>query len=163
MPNQLNIYECDDLLRQIEAKAATNDGELSDEDMQAIVLAQTQSIEQLGKLVNYVKYLEGFETIAKAEIERIQAKRKTATNRIEGIKRWLLPYVQKHGAVHVGTHRLSTRSSQGVVLADGFSNPQYGVTETVFKPDKKAIKESIQKGIEVKGAVLENRLSVQIR
>jgi hypothetical protein len=163
MSDKLNIYECDELIRAIEAKAEMNDGELSEEDIQSIVLAQTSSIERLGKLVNYIKYLEGFESIAKAEIARIQDKRKVASNRVSGIKRYLLPYVEQNGPINVGTHRVSTRKSQGVMLVDGFNNPQYGTTETIFKPDKKAIKESIKSGIEVQGAVLENRLSVQIR
>lgn len=163
MSDKLNIYECEELKRQIEAKADMNDGELSDEDMKAIVLAQTQSMVQLDKLVNYIKYLEGFETVAKTEIERIQSKRKTAANRVNGIKRYLRPYIERHGPVNIGTHRISTRKSQGVVLADDFNNPEYGTTETIFKPDKKRIKESIKGGIEVKGAILEDRVSVQIR
>jgi hypothetical protein len=163
MDDKLNIYECDHLIKQIEAKADMNDGEVSEEDMKAIVLAQTRSIEQLGKLVNYVKYLEGFEVIAKAEINRIQAKRKTAANRIDSIRRWLRPYIEQHGPITIATHRISTRKSQGVVLADGFNNPEYGTTETIFKADKKLIKESIQNGIEVKGAILEDRVNVQIK
>jgi hypothetical protein len=163
MSDSLNIYECEDLKRHIEAKAELNEGELTDEDMQAIVQAQTSSMEQLTKLIHYVKFLEGFELVAKAEVERIQARRKTAANRIEGIKRYLLPYVEQRGGVTVGTHRLSTRRSHAVLLADGFNNPQYGDTVTLFKPDKKAIKESIQNGIEVKGAVLEERTNLQIR
>lgn len=161
--DKLNIYECDELKHQIEAKADMNDGEISDEDMKAIVQAQTQSIEQLGKLANYVKHLEGFEIIAKAEVAQIQQKRKVAANRIESIKRWLRPYVEQHGPINVGVRRLSTRKSQGVVLVDGFDNPQYCTTETVIKPDKKSIKESIQNGIEVPGAILEDRISVQIK
>jgi hypothetical protein len=163
MSDKLTIYDCDELRREIETRAESNDGELSDEDMALIVIAQTASLEQLGKLIHYVKYLEGFETVAKAEVERIQARRKTAANRIESIKRWLCPYVEKHGPITIGTYRLSTRKSQAVVLAEDFNNPQYGETVTLFKPDKKAIKESIQNGIEVKGAVLEDRLNVQIR
>lgn len=163
MSDKLNIYECDELKRQIEARADMNDGEISDDDMKAIVLAQTQSIEQLGKLANYVKHLEGFELIAKREMEELRAKRKTAANRIEGIKRWLRPYIEQHGPVTVGIRRISARKSQGVVLVDDFKNPEYCTTETVIKPDKKAIKESIKNGIEVKGAILEDRVSVQIR
>lgn len=163
MTDKLNIYECDELIRSIEAKAEANDGELTDDDMQAIVLAQTSSVQQFGKLINYVRYLEGFATLAKAEMDRLQARKKTAENRIESIKRWLLPYLEQHGPVSIGTCRLSLRASKGVVLADGFSDPNYCETVTVLKPDKKKIKDSIESGIEVKGAVLELRHHVQIR
>lgn len=159
----LNIYECNELVRQIEAKAEMNDGELSDEDMQAIVLAQTSSIEQLGKLVRYIKYLEGFISLSKEEIERLQSRKKIVANRIQSIKKYLLPYLEQKGPVDVGTFRLSTRRSQGVLLVEDFNNPQYGKTIQTFIPDKKKIKDDIKNGIEVKGAVLENRLSVQIK
>lgn len=163
MSDKINIYECDELMRQIESKAEENGGEISDEDMHMIVKAQTSSMEQLGKLIHYVKYLEGLEVMAKNEIERIQKKRKAGENRIEGIKRWLRPYIEKHGPVNIGTHRISLRKSYGVVLADGFDNPMYCKVETLVKPDKKAIKECIQGGVEVQGAVLELRSNVQIR
>jgi hypothetical protein len=144
MDQKLNIYECEEIIRKIETQAEMNDGELSDDDMQAIVLAQTQSIEQLGKLVNYILYLESFDVIAKAEVERIQTKRKVASNRVENIKRWLLPYVEKHGPVTVGIRRIVTRKSQGVVLADGFENPQYGLTNLTKSVSKKVYKTELK-------------------
>lgn len=159
----MNIYECGELIHQIESKAEQNDGAISDEDMQAIVLAQTSSLEKLTKLARYVKYLEGFQELAKAEIDRLYARKKTAENRVESIKNWLLPYLQEHGPVNLGMHRMSIRPSEGVILDENFNNPQYGEVVTTFKPDKKAIKESIKNGIEVKGAFLEKRLHVQIR
>ena len=163
MSDKLNIYECEELKLQIEARAEMNEGELSDADAAAIVEIHTQSIEQLGKLVGYIKYLEGFDTLAKTEIERIRAKQKAAENRRESLKSWLLPYIERYGPKTVGIHRISTRKSSGVLLAEGFNNPEYGTTETTFKPDKNKIKESIQHGIEVKGAILEERTNLQIR
>jgi hypothetical protein len=163
MQDKLNIYECEELKLQIEARAEMNDGELSDADALAIVEIHTQSIEQLGKLVGYMKYLEGFDLLAKTEIDRIRARQKSAASRLESIKRWLLPYIEQFGPKTIGTHRLSTRKSTGVLLAEGFDNPQYCAIETLIKPDKAKIKESIQNGIEVKGAVLEERIHLQIR
>lgn len=163
MDNKLTIYDCDDIIRQIEATADMNDGEISEQDMQELVEAQTASIEKLGKLINYIGFLDGFIATAKHEIGRIQARKKTAENRIEGIKKYLLPYIEKNGPKTVGTHRISTRKSKAVVLVEGFNHPEYGEEVTVFKPDKKKIRESIESGIEVKGAILENRVNVQIR
>jgi hypothetical protein len=159
----LSLYECDDLINALETQAELHDGELAEEDIKALVEAHTQSMDLLNKLIRLVKYLEGFDVLAKTEIDRIQTKRKTANKSIEYIKRYLLPYVQTHGPRDVGVYRLSTRKSQGVVLADGFNNPQYGRTVTEFKPDKKRIKDSIKNGIEVKGAMLEDRINVQIK
>ena len=161
--NDLTLYECDELIKIIETKAEMNDGELSEEDMQSIVEAQTTSIQKLNGLINYVMYLDGFSELAKKEITRIQERKKTAENRVDSIKRYLLPYVLKNGKKTVGTHTISTRKSKGVVLADEFNNIQYGEIVETFKPDKKKIKESIENGIEVQGAVLEERVNVSIR
>lgn len=163
MSENLNLYECEELIRIVEAQAAKNDGELSDEDLQTIVEAQTRSREQFEKLINYIKYLNGVASLAKAETDRLRARKQTAENRINGIKKWILPYVQSHGPLTVGTHRVSTRNSTGVMLADGFNNPEYGETIETFKPDKKLIKECIERGVDVPGAVLEKRVNVQIR
>lgn len=163
MNEKLSIYECDEIIKIVEARAAVSDGELSEEDLQAIVNAQIGSKEKLEKLANYVKYLDGFSELVRREIQQLQAKKKTAENRINGIKRYLLPYLQEHGPVNIGLRRLSTRKSTGVVLADGFNNELYGELIAEFKPNKKAIKESIQAGIDVPGAVLESRVSVQIK
>lgn len=162
MSDKMTIYECDDLIRQIEARVDEN-GEISNEDMQAIVQAHTQSMQLLGKMANYVKYLEAFELIAKAEVDQLQAKRKSVQRRIESIKEYLKDYLYQHGPLTIGVRSLSTRKSKGVVLADGFDNPQYCKTETVIKPDKKLIKQDIERGIEVRGAMLEERINVQIK
>lgn len=163
MNQKLSIYECDDVIKAVEARAAISDGELSEEDLQAIVNAQTESKEKLEKLANYIKHLDGFSELARCEIQQLQAKKKVAENRIAGIKRYLLPYLRAHGPITTGLRRLSTRKSTGVVLADGFDNELYGELIKEFKPNKKAIKASIQAGIDVPGAVLESRVSVQIK
>ena len=161
--NDLTLYECDDIIHQIELKAMDNEGELSEEDLQAIVEAQTTSIEKLSKLVNYIHHLTRFSDSCKSEIQRIQERKKVADNRLSSIKDYLLPWAEKNGPKDIGTTRISTRKSKGVVLVDGFDNPQYCEEVITLKPDKKKIKEDIENGIEVKGAVLEQRLNLSIK
>jgi hypothetical protein len=165
MSTELSIYECSELIALVEQKAREEDGVVSDEDMQLLVDAQTKSIDKLGKLIGYIKHLESFCDIAKAERDRIKAREDSAKNRLESIKKYLLPYVQHHGGkVQVGTHTLGIRKSSGVVLAEGFNNPQYcTVIPESLQPDKKKIKESIEAGIMVAGALLEKREGLSIR
>jgi hypothetical protein len=163
MNEKLNLYECEELIKIVETRAEMNDGELSEEDLADLVKAQTQSLDKLGKLASYVKYLNGFSQLASEEEARLRERRRIAENRVAGIKRYLLPYLETHGPVSIGVHSLSTRRSQGVVLADGFNNPLYGETISEFKPNKKVIKDSLKAGIEIRGAVLENRTNVQIK
>jgi hypothetical protein len=158
-----NIYECDAMIQQVENLAEANGGVVSEENMALLVKAQTSSIEKLGKLVNYVAYLESFQDVAKAEGDRIYKQRVSAAARVESIKQWLLPYVLEHGAISLGTHRISTRKSEAVVVDENFNNPEYCKVVTTTTPDKPKIKESIRAGIEVAGAKLESRLNVQIK
>jgi hypothetical protein len=165
MSTDLSLYDCQELIRLIEEQAEKNDGELSDSDWQLLVDAQTKSMEKLDKLVNYISMLDRFCDIADAEMNRIKERKQIAKNSIDGIKKYLLPYVQQRGGkVTVGTHQLSTRKSTAVVVADGFDNRMYcRVIPESLEPDKKKIKESIESGVEVKGAILEKREGLVIK
>jgi hypothetical protein len=159
----MTIYECQDIIRQIEERADANYGEVSDDDMQLLVEAQTSSMEKLGKLVGCIKHFEYFVDACEAEIKKTQEKKKSIEKRLDNIKRFMLPYLEQHGTVTVGTNKIGIRESKAVILAEGFDNPIYCKTVTEVKPDKNLIKDSIQNGIEVKGAMLETRKHVVIR
>jgi hypothetical protein len=161
--NNLTLYNCSEIIQQIENYADAQDGVITDEQMELLVKAQTTSLDKLGKLANYVSFLESFQDAAKSEIDRLYQRKVAAAGRVESIKRFLLPYIQEHGATNAGLHRISIRKSEGIVLEDGFANPLYCEVVTTLKPDKKKIKESIKNGTEVQGAKLEQRDNVQIK
>lgn len=158
------LYECLAVLESIESNVDEN-GEIPDEAMQAIVVAQTTSMEKLSSLVGYLKYLEAWQATCKAEEDRIYKRRKTAENRLSSIKNFLTPYIQEVGKKTVGTHTLSLRKSQAVILDDDFDNHEYGEDVTTFKPDKKKIKEELKArpDLVIEGAELVDRLNLQIR
>ena len=161
----LTLFDCEELIRLIEEKASEEDGVVSDSDMALLVDAQTKSIEKLSRLVGYIKHLESFCDMAKAERDRIKSREDSAKNRLESIKKYLLPYVKHHGSkVQVGTNTLGIRKSSGVVLAENFDNKMYcRVIPEHLEPDKAKIKESIKAGIMVAGALLEEREGISIR
>jgi hypothetical protein len=161
----VNIYECDELIRSIEAIAEQNDGEVPDEKLGVLVAAQTKSIESLTKMGNYIAFLNSNDAECKKEIARIKGLMSANKKRIESIKKWLLPYFVTLGKpVTAGTHKFSTRKSKGVVLADGFDVEEYMVEiPATSRPDKKKITEDIKNGIEVKGAVLEERINLSFK
>lgn len=160
----ITLYDYAEIQEIIELAAERNGGEVSDADLELLVQAQTGEIQKVEKLCGYMKYLERFAEMAKEEAKKVHAKSTAAENRLNNIKKYIAPYIRnKGGKVEVGVHKLSLRKSEGVVLVDGFNHPEYCTTETVIKPDKKKIKESIKSGIEVKGAVLEQREGVVIK
>jgi hypothetical protein len=161
--NNLTLYNCSEIIQQIENYADAQDGVITDEQMELLVKAQTTSLAKLEKLANYVSHLESFQDMAKQEIDRLYQRKVASAGRVESIKKFLLPYIQEFGPVTIGTHRISTRKSEAVVVDEGFANKDYCKTVTTVTPDKPKIKESIRAGIEVAGAKLESRLNVQIK
>jgi hypothetical protein len=161
--NNLTLYNCSEIIQQIENLADAQDGVITDEQMEMLVKAQTTSLAKLEKLANYVSHLESFQDMAKLEIDRIYARKVAAANRVESIKRFLLPYLKEFGPITIGLHRFSIRPSDGVVLADNFKNLQYGEIRSEYVPNKKKIGKDIKDGIAIEGARVEKRENVQIK
>jgi hypothetical protein len=161
--NKLTLYECSEIIQSVENLADSQEGVVTDAQMELLVKAQTTSLAKLEKLANYVRHLELFQDMSKVEEDRLFARRKAAANRVESIKRFLFPYLNEHGPVTVGLHRFSVRPSEGVVLADNFKNLQYGEIRSEYVPDKKKIGKDIKDGIAVEGARIEKRQNVQIK
>jgi hypothetical protein len=165
MSTELTLYECAGIMAEFDRKAAENDGELSAEDVQLLTVAQTTSMEKLSGLVGYIKHLEAFDDLCEAEIKRIQDRQRTAVNRLENIKMFLLPYVATKGHVDIGTVRLSIRKSKAVELEPDFNHSRYMTVKTTATPDKKAIAEELKANpdLAIKGATLVTREHLQIK
>lgn len=145
--------------------SAQNDGEITDKQLQALVLAQTQSIEQLSSLVSLIKKAEAFADICKAEEDRIAAMRKTAANRVERIRKFLVPYVREKKSVQVGLVKLGVRDNKFVDLDDGFNNPLYMRVPPPPKeePDKTVIMDELKAGKVIPGARIGHNYTLTIK
>jgi hypothetical protein len=154
-----SLYQCQDLLNQIE----TDEGEISQEQLQAIVSAHTQSIEKLKSLCGFLRYLEHGIAACKAEKDRISQMQKNAEIRLERIKDYLTPFVKEKGTINVDTFSLSVRKSVAVELEPGFANPYFCKLVKELVPDKRAIKEALTNQEEIAGARLVTNFNLQIK
>ena len=159
----MNIYDVSIIENELERIAEANDGEIPSELLQKLVEAQTSSLEQVGKLVKYIKYAESFIDTCKSEEKRIADRRRIVENRIASIKNYLVPFVEKNKKVEAGTFTLSTRKSSSVELEDNFNDPDYCIQIISYKPDKKKIKLDIESGKEIPGAKLIEKKNLQIK
>lgn len=157
------LYDVMEIENAIENIAAENNGEISEEMLQKLVLAQTNSLIQIESLAKYVKHLEYFQESAKKEEERIYTLRKRAENRVESIKKYLTPYIESHGKVEVGTFKISIRKSESVELDDNFNNPNYQTQVISYKTDKSQLKLDIKTGKTIEGARIKENLNLQIK
>ncbi len=161
--NQLSVYDCESIIAEIELKAS-DDGEISEEDMQALVETHATSIQKLGKMCGYMKFLEHYMTAADSEIARITATKNKAKRRLESIKGYLAPFVKAKGKpVTVESFTLSIRKSESVKLVDGFDNKLYCNKKETWTPDKKRIKDALKASIDIGGAELIKKDNLQLK
>ena len=174
MSTDITLYGCQDLINEIEALAAQNDGEISEEQLQALVVAQTTSMEKVGKLAGFIKFCERWIDLCKMEEARIARQRKIMENRLESIETYLVPFVKQYREsnghpLNVGTFTLSTRKSSAVEIDElAFfteENRKRFCTEKVsYVPDKKAIKAELDDPLAtVEGAKIVEHDSLQVR
>lgn len=159
----MNLYEIAELENQIEGIAAEN-GEIPDEKLQELILAQTNAVQKIENVCKYVRNLEAFAALAKAEEERIAGRRKRAENIVASIKEYITPYVTSKTKIEVGTFVLSIRESKAVTIQNENEVPaKYKTIETMIKISKTDIKKDIEQKINVPGAILETRKNLQIK
>ena len=151
-----SLYQCQDLI-------GTEDGEVTEEQLEQIVLRHTETMDKLKSLCGFIRYLEHGIDACKQERNRIAQMQKTAENRLERIKTFLTPFIQDKGRVELGTVTLSVRKSVAVELKDGFNDPYFCKMVTERVPDKRAIKEALKNNEPIDGAQLVTRFNLQVK
>lgn len=159
----MNLYDVAQIELEIDRIAEANEGEIPEEKLQELVLAQTQSIMQIEKLCRYLKHLEQFQEMADEEIKRIGHLKQQADNRMKSIKHYLTPYVVARGKFDCGTFRLSTRKSTRVEIDEDFNVKEYMREKITYSPDKEKIKEVITSGGMIPGARIVESDNLQIK
>jgi len=159
----MNLYEIAELENRIDHIAEQNEGEIPEELIKELVEKQTESLIQVENLCKYVRHLEQFADTCKKEEERIKEKRQFAENRIQSIKRYMLPYVERQGKVEAGVFKISTRKSTSVIIEDFFNDPRFITIVQERKINKADIKKAINGGETIEGAHISGKKSVQIK
>lgn len=150
------LYQCPDLI-------GTEDGEVTEEQLQQIVQRHTETMDTLQSLCGFIRYLEHGIAACKQERDRIAQMQKRAEYRLEQIKAYLTPFVQERGRVALDTVTLSVRKSVAVELIDGFDDPYFCKVVTERVPDKRAIKEALQNHEPIDGAQLVTHFHLQVK
>ena len=151
-----SLYQCRDLID-------TEDGEVTEEQLQQIVQHHTETMDKLKSLCGFIRYLEHGIAACKQERDRIAQMQKTAEYRLERIKTFLTPFVQDQGRIELDTVSLSIRKSVSVELIEGFDDPYFCKVVTERIPDKRAIKEALQHNESIAGAQLVTHFNLQVK
>jgi hypothetical protein len=166
----MNLYEITQDQLQIIALLEENGGEFTPEVAEAIAITQ-EAFEKKAEAYSYlILKMEGESDMIGAEIKRLQALKKTKDNTSERLREALSVAMVAFGRednkgikrYETPTLKLSTRRSESVQITDEKAIP---AAYMVIKQEvsKTLIKEAINQGIEVTGAQIVTKQSVQIK
>ena len=166
----MNLYEITQEQLAIISYLEENGGELSQEVEQALAITQ-EAFETKAEAYSYIILkMEGESDMIAAEIKRLQALKKTKDNSSERLRESLSLAMVAFGRedakgikrFETPTLRLSTRKSESVQVYDEKAIPgRYMIVK--HEVSKTLIKEAIAQGIEVDGAKIVTKQSVQIK
>lgn len=143
-----------------------------DDDADLIMLEDTlQSIEagievKADGIAKMLTMLEATASTHDIEIKRLQQRKRAVENRIDSIKKYLRDQMLYAGMEKIkgATHSVSIRHTTATEVFDVAALPAHYVRTTILtEPDKRAIKDVLQSGVEVPGARLVENISLQIR
>lgn len=151
--------------RQLVAEIEAMDGELTPEMEEKLVINKS---ELNHKAVAYNEVITTKNTqndMIKAEIKRLQSWAKRNDKIVERLEENLLNAVKTFGEFEVGLTKFGTRKSTSTEVDADMVNAlpkEYKTVKIVETPDKKAIKEALEKGIEIEGCRLSHNLNLKV-
>ena len=173
----MNLYDIDERLTTlIEEAFDTEDGVIFENEEELAKKIDEVSLDLDNKIENigcYIKNLEADVDALKKEEDNLKARRKSAENKIEGLKRYLNGYLSavypneddkakwkfKTAKVILGYRRSSSVEVTDIEKLD----KKYLKITTKVDPDKKAISDAIKNGEEVKGAFIKQNINLNIK
>ena len=148
----------------VELASALEDGELTPEMENSLLINQNELQE---KAINYgyvVKTIENDITAIDEEIKRLQALKKAKNNAINRMKDSVCNAMSVYGIekIESPTLKLSVRRSESIEILDNL-DPNYMLEKITYSPDKIRIKNDIKKGENVHGAVIKENFNLIIK
>lgn len=124
--------------------------------------------DKLDGAFTYVRNLEGLAKTVDEEVKRLTERKRSFENRAKSIRKYVLACLLASGqdSLKTTTNTFTARKGVASVVIDNADLlPDELVTvQTLVAPDKKAIKEAMENGVDVKGAHIEiGERSLQVR
>ena len=152
-----------DFLRIIE-ELQENDGELTPELEDALVVNEHNFLVKTENYIEAIKMIDAYEQLAAEREREFQIKKRNAANAKRRLKDNYAKAMELMGKdkVDTGLHKISFRTSQAVNITDEAHIPnEYIKVET--KIDKESLKRDLKAGLVIEGAELVTNKSLQIR
>lgn len=162
-----SLYDLTDELRSILFEAEEDDSIDIEERLDALEIEFADKFDRIAWLIEQDK---GDNEVIDAEIKRLQARKKSNTNRMERLKNYLIQnmLMLEMPKFKTPTRSYSIRNNKRIVFDDEDTfmkdNPQFVKRQVVTKLDKQGVKDAYLKNGEVfDGAHIETNQSLTIR
>ena len=160
----MKLYEIDQGLRALWDKIIEQDGELTEEDAQALdelEVAKDEKVKGYGLIIR-----ETVSEIArvKAETERLNKIGKAMQNKVDWLTSRLSGFMHEHQINEFKSLEVNItfRNSKSLYIADGTKLAKKWL-KVETKPDRQAIKDFINAGGKVKGCSIVENSNIQIK
>ena len=160
----MKLYEIDNSIRELWNKIIEQDGELLEEDMQALESLEIAKEEKLKGYGVVIRETEGEIATIKAEIDRLNKLAKTMQNKADWLKGSLNYFMKANDMKEFKSVEVNItfRTSKQLQIEDESKLAKKWL-KIETKPDKQAIKDFISNGGVVEGCSIVEKKNIQIK
>lgn len=157
----MTLFEIDDAILNFEFEVDEETGEiLNAQDLDELKMAREDKIEGVGL---WIKNLEAEAAAVKAEKDNMADRQRRLEKKAESLKGYLA-YALQGEKFSTPKIAMSWRRSESVDITDVYLLPEELINVQIKKvPDKKAIKDAIKAGKDIRGAELIEKQNLQIK
>lgn len=168
MSTELNLYAIETEYMELAAKMIENGGELTEELESALAINKENFEVKSAKYAYVTKKFDGEVFLIEKEIERLTALKNSREKAIENLKATVKQAMELYGVKKIEAQNIKlllVRSKPSVVVDEDLLPKKYikKTVKTTYTPDKNAIKNDLDAGKKIKGAVLKENENLQIK
>lgn len=157
------LYKIENNYLELISKVEEAEGEITPEIDELLAINEKQLQSKSIAYLSVIKNKEAFIMQIDEEIKRLQALKRKNDNIVGYLKGRLLNAVKVFGVFEVGLTKFSTRKSEAVIVDDVNSLPkEFKTIKVTEQANKKAIKDAIKSGQDVKGCKIQENLNLKI-
>lgn len=157
-----NLFNIDAELYEVYNEIENNGGEMTPELEATLEITEAERMTKGEGYVYVIKQLRSQADMIKSEIKRLQELAKRYENSADKLADTLLQSVVAHGQIKTALVTISSRKSKSVSITDeSLLKEEFLRIKT--EPNKTAIKEALEAGQEVHGALIVENYSLSIR
>jgi hypothetical protein len=157
-----NLFNIDAVLYEVYSQIENNGGEINLELEAALEISEAERLTKGEGYVYVIKQLKSQTELLKAEAKRLLEIAKQYENSADKLADRLLESVIAHGQIKTAFVTISSRKSKSISITDeSLLEAEFMRIKT--EPNKTAIKEALESGQEVQGALIVENYSLNIR